>query len=141
MQTTAIEATNAETVATVVEAMHRALTGEVTEPDLKVLNLAMQQVQIRIDAQHGSLGRVTYDLADDHPGGGRAVRVVHTELPAGIGMELAQLSEDTGKDLGFLHAAAVMVLCMFVDQLRAGKHVYAENPATGRRDPLKIDWA
>lgn len=106
----------------------------------------MRQVQVRIDAQHGATGRVTYDLTDDHPGitgasgRGGAVRTVHAEFPAGVGMSLAALSEDTGKDLAFLVSAAVTVLCVFVDQIRAGNSVYAENPTSGGRSPMTLDW-
>lgn len=146
--TTAIDAEHPEAVAAVAAAMTRALTGEVTEEDLDLLNLGMKKVQIRIDAQHDATGRVTYDVTDNHPGNagvrgrlGGAERAVHTELPAGIGMLLAELSKDTGKDMAFLHGAAVTALCLFVDQLRAGNAVYAENPTTGKRNELTLDWA
>ena len=145
MTATAVEPEPAESVAAAVAALTRTLTGAVTEADGRLLNAAMEQVQRRLDAQHGRTGRVTYDVTDDHPGqpGGRdgAVRRVQVELPGGLGTSLVALSEATGKDLGHLMGTAVALLHRMVEQLSAGRRVYAEDPDSGRRSEMTLDWA
>ena len=145
---TKLDAEPAESVAEAVAALTRALTGAVTETDLEILGSAIYQVQVRLDAQEGVVSRVTYDLTDDHPGqtsgrGGRggAVRTVRADLPGALGMSLAALSESTGKDMAFLMSAGTTLLCLMVAQLRAGRSVYAEDPASGRRSEMTLDWA
>lgn len=149
MTATAVDPEPTESVAAAVAALTRALTGAVTEADGRLLNAAVEQVQFRLDAQHGRTGRVTYDVTDDHPGqtrgrpGGRggAVRAVQVELPGGLGTSLAALSEATGKDLGYLMGTAVALLHRMVEQLSAGRRVYAEDPDSGRRSEMTLDWA
>ena len=153
MTATAVEPEPAESVAAAVAALTRALTGAVTEADGRVLNAAMEQVQCRLDAQDGRTGRVTYDVTDDHPGqtrgrlggrgGGRggAVRSVQLELPGGVATSLAALSEATGKDMAYLMATAVTLLHHVAEHLSAGRRVYAEDPDSGRRSAMTLDWA
>ena len=149
MTATAVEPEPAESVAAAVAALTRALTGAVTEADGRVLNAAMEQAQCRLDAQDGRTGRVTYDVTDDHPGqtrgrlGGRggAVRSVQLELAGGVGTSLAALSEATGKDMAYLMATAVTLLHHVAEHLSAGRRVYAEDPDSGRRSAMTLDWA
>lgn len=138
-----------ESIAAVVAALTRALTGAVTEADSAALDAVTQQIQARIDAQQGRTGRVIYDLTDDHPGQssdrpdgrGGPVRSVQLELPGSLGASLASLSEQTGKDMAFLMGTGATLLCLVVEHLWAGRSVYAEDPASGRRSPLTVDWA
>lgn len=149
MTATAVEPEPAEWVAAAAAALTRALTGAVTEADGCILNAAVEQVQCRLDAQDGRPGRVTYDVTDDHPGqtrgrpGGRggAVRSVQLELPGGVGTSLAALSEATGKDMAYLMATAVTLLHYVAEHLSAGRRVYAEDPDSGRRSAMTLDWA
>lgn len=140
-----LEPESSESVAAALAALTRALTGEVTEADSQLLNETMEQIQVRLDIQEQRTGRVTYDVTDDHPGhtGGRggAVRTVRMDLPGSTANSLAWLSDQTGKDAAFLMGAGAEMLCLFVAQLRAGRSVYAEDPTSGRRKELTVDWA
>lgn len=55
-------------------------------------------------------------------------------------MSLAALSEHTGKDMAYLMSADATLLCLLVEHLQTGRSVYAEDPASGRRSPLTLDW-
>lgn len=141
----ALEPESPESVAAALDALTRALTGAVTEADSQLLNDTMQQIQVRLDVQDQRSGRVTYDVIDDHPGHtdgrGGAVRTVRMDLPGSTANSLASLSDQTGKDMAFLMQAGVVMLCLFVEHLRAGRSVYAEDPASGRRTQLTVAWA
>lgn len=149
MTPTGLEPEPPESIAAAVAALTRALTGAVTEADSAALDAVMQQIQVRLDAQHGRTGRVTYDLTDDHPGHtsdrpagrGGAVRTVRMELPGSVGASLASLSEQTGKDMAFLMGTGAALLCLVVEHLWAGRSVYTEDPGSGRRRQMTVDWA
>lgn len=149
MTPTGLEPEPPESIAAAVAALTRALTGAVTEADSAALDAVMQQILARLDAQHGRTGRVTYDLTDDHPGQssgrpdgrGGAVRTVRMELPGNLGASMASLSDQTGKDMAFLMGTGATLLCLVVEHLWAGRSVYAEDPDSGQRRQLTVDWA
>lgn len=65
---------------------------------------------------------------------------MHLNLPGSVGSSLAELSDRTGKDMAFLMSTACWLLCTVVDRLSAGRRVYDEDPASGERRQMTLDW-
>lgn len=51
------------------------------------------------------------------------------------------MSDRTGRDLAVLMTAAGALLRLLAGHLSAGRPVYAEDPASGRRGQITLDWA